>query len=75
METKQNDGRVDYIEFAACEIAATKAFYGPDYTTFEDGRQTGGFAKSDTVVRPFPGGRRFHFTDPSGNEFAVWPDQ
>jgi predicted enzyme related to lactoylglutathione lyase len=20
----------------------------------------------------FPGGRRFHFTDPSGNEFAVW---
>ena len=23
----------------------------------------------------FPGGRRFHFTDPSGNEFAVWSDQ
>lgn len=21
---------------------------------------------------PFPGGRRFHFTDPSGNELAVW---
>ena len=21
---------------------------------------------------PFPGGRRFHFSDPSGNEFAVW---
>lgn len=20
----------------------------------------------------FPGGRRFHFTDPSGNELAVW---
>lgn len=20
----------------------------------------------------FPGGRRFHFTDPNGNEFAVW---
>lgn len=20
----------------------------------------------------FPGGRRFHFTEPSGNEFAVW---
>lgn len=20
----------------------------------------------------FPGGRRFHFTDPSGNEYAVW---
>ena len=23
----------------------------------------------------FPGGRRFHFIDPSGNEFAVWSDQ
>ena len=21
---------------------------------------------------PFPGGRRFHFTDPGGNELAVW---
>ncbi len=28
-----------------------------------------------TIIRPifsFPGGRRFHFTEPSGNEFAVW---
>jgi len=22
----------------------------------------------------FPGGRRFHFTDPSGNELGVWSD-
>ena len=22
----------------------------------------------------FPGGRRFHFSEPSGNEFAVWSD-
>ncbi len=22
----------------------------------------------------FPGGRRFHFCEPSGNEFAVWSD-
>jgi predicted enzyme related to lactoylglutathione lyase len=31
-----------------------------------------------TVVKEifsFPGGRRFHFTDPSGNELAVWSDQ
>lgn len=30
-----------------------------------------------TIIRPifnFPGGRRFHFTEPSGNEFAVWSD-
>ena len=29
------------------------------------------------IVQPifaFPGGRRFHFTEPSGNEFAVWSD-
>ena len=30
-----------------------------------------------TIVRPvfpFPGGHRFHFTEPSGNEMAVWSD-
>ncbi|MGH7701735.1 MAG: VOC family protein [Gemmatimonadales bacterium] len=30
------------------------------------------------IARPtfsFPGGRRFHFTDPSGNELAVWSDK
>jgi len=29
------------------------------------------------IVRPifdFPGGRRFHFAEPSGNELAVWSD-
>ena len=29
------------------------------------------------IVRPifsFPGGRRFHFTEPGGNEFGVWSD-
>ena len=25
-------------------------------------------------VFEFPGGRRFHFAEPSGNEFAVWSD-
>jgi predicted enzyme related to lactoylglutathione lyase len=23
-------------------------------------------------IYPFPGGRRFHFLDPAGNELAVW---
>ena len=30
-----------------------------------------------SIVKPifsFPGGRRFHFTEPSGNEFAVWSE-
>ena len=32
-------------------------------------------AAGGAVVRPifaFPGGRRFHFRDPAGNELAVW---
>ncbi len=31
-----------------------------------------------TMLKPifsFPGGRRFHFSDPSGNEYAAWSDQ
>jgi predicted enzyme related to lactoylglutathione lyase len=116
VETVTNEGRIDYIEFPAADIAATKAFYtgifgwkftdyGPDYTSFEDGRLAGGFARQEiarggplvviystdlagmeTEVRAagglivkeifsFPGGRRFHFTDPSGNELAVWSDK
>lgn len=34
-------------------------------------------AAGGRIVRPvfeFPGGRRFHFTDPSGNELAVWSE-
>jgi predicted enzyme related to lactoylglutathione lyase len=30
------------------------------------------------IVKPifsFPGGRRFHFTEPGGNELAVWSDR
>ena len=25
-------------------------------------------------IYPFPGGHRFHFTDPAGNELAVWSE-
>jgi predicted enzyme related to lactoylglutathione lyase len=30
------------------------------------------------IVKPifsFPGGRRFHFTDPAGNELGIWSDK
>jgi len=116
--TKQdNNNRIDYIEFPATDIAATKKFYaatfgwtftdwGLDYVSFEDGRMSGGFAKVPSIsgngvfivlyasdlekteavvvknggriTKPpfeFPGGRRFHFTDPNGNEFAVWSEK
>lgn len=107
--------QIDYLEFGTNDLPATKRFYekvfgwkftdyGPDYTSFEDGRLSGGFradgkpgksplvviyasdlgaarAKVDTEgIRPFndhdfPGGRRFHFIDPGGNEIAVWSDR
>ena len=35
--------------------------------------QAGGIISAPTFS--FPGGRRFHFTEPSGNEFAVWSDR
>ena len=35
-------------------------------------------AAGGIIIKPifsFPGGRRFQFTEPSGNEFAVWSDK
>ena len=34
-------------------------------------------AAGGRIVKPiyaFPGGRRFHFTDPAGTELAVWSE-
>ena len=117
MSQAEHDRRVDYVEFVATDIERAKSFYtsvfgwsftdyGPEYTSFQDGRLAGGFQTGSEVVRggpliviyatdledvesevkkqggtivketfEFPGGRRFHFTDPSGNELAVWSDQ
>ena len=108
------DRKIDYIEFHSTDIDATKAFYqrvfgwsfedyGPEYTSFSDGRIAGGFQKSPVqgssgplvviyvddlqateqsvkaaggVITKerfsFPGGARFHFRDPGGNELAAW---
>jgi predicted enzyme related to lactoylglutathione lyase len=117
MNQAEQDRRVDYIEFLTTDIEETKRFYseifgweftdyGPDYTSFTDGRMAGGFSSApvvaaggplvvlyavnleeiEAIIREsggrivretfeFPGGRRFHFTDPSGNELAVWSDR
>jgi predicted enzyme related to lactoylglutathione lyase len=116
MAQTDHDKRIDYIEFPVDDVGVAKTFYravfgwkftdyGPDYSSFEDGRLTGGLhggkqgsrggalvviyataleAARDAVVfaggrivvetHDFPGGRRFHFTDPAGNELAVWSD-
>ncbi len=35
----------------------------------------GSGGKISQEIFTFPGGRRFHFVEPSGNEFAVWSDK
>ena len=117
LQSAEHDRRIDYIELPAKNILETKRFYtdvfgwtftdyGPEYTSFADGRLSGGFRRTNDVsaggvlvvifavdlaaaearvrkaggaiVKPvfdFPGGRRFHFADPSGNELAVWSDR
>ena len=48
------------------------------YHTHLDQIQDKIIVSGGTIIRPvfsFPGGRRFHFIDPSGNELAVWSDQ
>ncbi|PSW20548.1 VOC family protein [Photobacterium sanctipauli] len=52
---------------------ALLVFYSADIqSTLDNVRNNGG-----TIVRDifdFPGGCRFHFKEPSGNEFAVWSE-
>ena len=116
MSPGKPENQIDYIELPASDIAKTKTFYssvfgwkfvdyGPDYTSFHDGRMAGGFwtelpapakglllvlyssdlaavqkkiqAAGGKIVKDtfsFPGGRRFHFADPNGNELAVWSE-
>lgn len=116
-EQAAQDRRIDYIEIPVTDVVRAKSFYadvfgwtfsdyGPDYTSFADGRMNGGLRKvgkrpgagvlvvisakdlastqrrvtaaGGKVVKDiheFPGGRRFHFVDPAGNELAVWSDR
>ena len=53
--------------------AALIVFYSNELESTQEAIKNSG----GTIVKeifPFPGGRRFHFTEPSGNEFAVWSD-
>lgn len=54
--------------------SALVIFYSEDLeATLEKVKNAGAEIVKDTFS--FPGGRRFHFTEPSGNEFAVWSDK
>ena len=111
---------IDYIEAPSRNLEKTKRFfsalfgwsfadYGPDYASFDDGRMTGGFFKSEKTadvdsaaplvvfyhgelekmqekvvdlggkitrgIFEFADGRRFHFLEPGGGEFAIWSEK
>jgi len=109
--------KIDYVELASNDIAATSAFlgaafdwgfvdYGPEYKGFTEAGIDGGIdgsaerppgaplvilkaddldAALDKVVAAggvitrapyaFPGGRRFYFREPGGNQMAVWAEK
>ncbi len=48
--------------------------YAVDLEAVEAGVRANGGSIAKEIFS-FPGGRRFHFTDPSGNELAVWSDK
>jgi len=118
-EHEHQHEKINYLEFPAKDIAATKKFfatvfdwsftdYGPNYIAFSNAGLDGGFYQSDLNISTdtgsvlivfyskeieatqskiitaggkitksifeFPGGHRFHFTDPNRNEYAVWSD-
>ncbi|MBL4762518.1 MAG: VOC family protein [Gammaproteobacteria bacterium] len=54
--------------------AALIVFYSNDLETTEEKimKAHGSITKP---IFTFPGGRRFHFVEPSNNEFAVWSDK
>src|SRR2546423_12152290 len=75
MTPREHDRQVDYIEFGATDIGRTKQFYetvfgwqfqdyGPDYTSFQDGRLSGGFTKEAPGPPAHPLGGSF--TAPPG---------
>ena len=62
------------LESSTAKGSALIVFYSNDLEqTMEKIERAGG-----TIMNPifsFPGGHRFHFADPNGNEFAVWSDK
>ena len=107
--------KIDYVELASDDLAATSAFlgkafgwgfvdYGPDYKGFVGAGIDGGIDRTGErkagalvilkspdleaaltaveaaggvitrAIYAFPGGRRFLFREPGGNEMAVWAE-
>lgn len=56
------------------EGGALTVFYSKDLADTQ-AKVSGHGAEINKPIFAFPGGRRFHFIEPSGNEFAVWSDK
>lgn len=53
---------------------ALVVLYHQDLQSIKDKVADAG-GKISKDIFSFPGGRRFHFIDPSGNELAIWSDK
>jgi len=62
------------LQSQADKGGALIVFYSEDIeATLQKVTAAGG--KINKPIFSFPGGRRFHFIEPSGNEFSVWADK
>lgn len=72
-----NDGRIDGGFYFAEEVAPAGGvlvvFHSADLERDMQRAQELGATVSKAIFS-FPGGRRFHFRDPVGNEFAIWSE-
>ena len=72
-----NDGRLDggfRKEPSVQRGGPLIVFYSTNLEAIKESvKSEGGTIVTD--IFEFPGGKRFHFTDPSGNELAVWSDK
>jgi len=74
-----SDEGLDGGFFKSEQVCSTKkgsaliVFYSNDLQSTKEKIQN---AKGTIIkgIYSFPGGSRFHFSDPSGNEYAVWTD-
>lgn len=55
------------------KAAPLPILYAQDLEAMQAKVESAGGAISKPIFS-FPGGRRFHFTDPAGNELAVWSE-
>ncbi|ARU55827.1 MAG: VOC family protein [Pseudomonadales bacterium] len=62
------------LRSVATNGAALLVFYS-DNIEDTQAKVTASGGSINKPVFSFPGGRRFHFIEPSGNEFAVWSDK